>query len=59
MHFNNLSFVKNFNDMNNDSLNKIKITSLTNNGKLKLSDSLISINQEIELLQLEYLIFEP
>ena len=45
--------------MDNDSLTKIKITSLTNQGKLKLSDTPISINQEIQISFLKHLVWEP
>ena len=45
--------------MDNDQLTKIKITSLTNQGKLKLSDTHISINQEIQISFLKHLVWEP
>ena len=45
--------------MDNDTLTKIKITSLTNQGKLKLSDTPVSINQEIQISFLKHLVWEP
>ena len=46
-------FSRNFKDIDNDQIVKIKITELPIHGTLKLSGSPIYINQEIEFLTLQ------
>ena len=56
INFSRILFIENFNDVDNDSLNKIKIISLPSHGTLKLKGgNPIKINQEISLLSLEKL----
>ena len=41
------NFLENFIDEDNDEINKIEITKLPAHGNLKLSNKLITVNQEI------------
>ena len=52
-------FINAFFDVDNDSLSKIKITSLPANGILKLSDAAVKVNQEIAAADLNKLTFTP
>ena len=52
-------FTSKFTDPNGDSLNKIKITSLPNNGTLQLSSSNVTVNQEISASDLGNIRFIP
>lgn len=52
-------FSSKFTDPNGDSLNKIKINSLPNNGILQLSSSNVTVNQEISVNDLGNLRFIP
>ena len=56
INFSRILFNENFIDIDNDSLNKIKIISLPSHGTLKLKGgNPIKINQEISLLSLDKL----
>ncbi|HIK11274.1 MAG TPA: DUF4347 domain-containing protein [Oscillatoriaceae cyanobacterium M33_DOE_052] len=48
-----------FSDVDNDSLNKIKITTLPANGTLQLSGTNVTLNQEILLASIPNLTFTP
>ncbi|MEA5536850.1 S8 family serine peptidase [Crocosphaera sp. XPORK-15E] len=52
-------FTSAFSDSDGNNLTKIQITSLPNNGILKLNNTLISLNQEIALNDLNALTFTP
>ncbi|HIK09192.1 MAG TPA: hypothetical protein IGS52_02815, partial [Oscillatoriaceae cyanobacterium M33_DOE_052] len=52
-------FTAAFSDVDNDSLNKIQITSLPANGTLQLSGGNVTLNQEILLANIPNLIFIP
>lgn len=52
-------FSSKFTDIENDGLNKIKISSLPANGTLKLNNTAISVNQEIPFADLSNLVFVP
>jgi Ca2+-binding RTX toxin-like protein len=52
-------FTDNFNDLDSDSLSKIKITSLPSDGKLKLGSQAVTVNQEINVSELNNLLFVP
>jgi len=53
------NFIQAFTDSNGDSLVKVQITSLPENGSLTLNGSPVTENQEIETSQLENLKFIP
>jgi len=57
--FTTADFINAFNDTDGDSLSKIQITSLPNNGTLKLGDTAVSLNQEIAAAELDNLTFIP
>ena len=57
--FTALDFTSKFSDPDGDQLNKIKITSLPQNGTLKLSGAVITLNQEVPAAQLASITFEP
>ncbi len=48
-----------FNDTDDNSLSKIQITSLPDNGTLKLGDTVVTLGQEIEVAELDNLTFIP
>lgn len=52
-------FINAFNDADGDSLSKIQITSLPENGTLKLGDTAVTLGQEIEVAELSNLTFTP
>ncbi|GET43910.1 FG-GAP-like repeat-containing protein [Microseira wollei] len=52
-------FTSKFSDTNGDNLTKIQVTSLPNNGILKLSDANVTENQEIPVAELGNLRFTP
>jgi hypothetical protein len=52
-------FTSHFSDADGDSLIKIQITSLPSYGTLKLSETAITVNQEIVVESLDDLTFEP
>ncbi len=52
-------FTSAFSDSDNNSLTKIQITSLPNNGVLKVSNTAIALNQEINATDLNNLVFTP
>lgn len=57
--FTAVSFSNNFNDVDNDSLQAIRISSLPANGSLTLNGSAVSLNQVIPVGQLDTLAFMP
>ena len=52
-------FINAFKDVDGDSLSKIQITSLPDNGTLKLGDTAVTLGQEITVAQLNNLTFTP
>ncbi|MFN6247980.1 putative Ig domain-containing protein, partial [Microcystis sp.] len=52
-------FTSAFSDPDNNSLTKIQITSLPNNGVLKVSNTAIALDQEINATDLNNLVFTP
>ena len=52
-------FVDAFNDTDGDSLSKIQITALPDNGTLKLGDTAVTLDQEIAVAELDNLTFIP
>ena len=52
-------FVDKYSDADNDKMTKIQITSLPNNGTLKLSKTAVIVDQEIAVENLGDLTFEP
>ncbi|MDJ0619365.1 MAG: DUF4347 domain-containing protein [Calothrix sp. MO_192.B10] len=52
-------FINAFNDTDGDSLSKIQITSLPDNGTLKLGDTAVILGQEIEFAEIGNLSFTP
>jgi Ca2+-binding RTX toxin-like protein len=52
-------FTSKFSDTNGDNLTKIQVTSLPNNGLLKLNDGNVAENQEISVAELSNLRFTP
>ncbi|MFB2976907.1 FG-GAP-like repeat-containing protein [Microseira sp. BLCC-F43] len=52
-------FTSKFSDTNGDNLTKIQVTSLPNNGLLKLIDANVTVNQEIPVAELSNLRFTP
>lgn len=52
-------FTSKFSDTNGDNLTKIQVTSLPNNGLLKLLDANVTVNQEIPVAELGNLRFTP
>ena len=59
INFKKVGFTENFIDVENDQLEKIKITTLPSYGTLKLDGNPVKINEEIPLISLEKLRFEP
>ena len=59
IYFKEVDFTKNFIDVENDQLKKIKITTLPSHGTLKLDGKPVKINEEIPLVSLKKLTFEP
>ena len=59
MTFSLADFTDQFTDSNGDSLTKVQIASLTNNGTLKLSGTAIVTNQEIASGNLANITFDP
>ena len=59
VNFNANNFTGAFNDIDGDTLNKIKIISLPTNGTLKLGSTNVSLNQEIVAANLGDLTFTP
>ncbi len=57
--FNSLDFTSKFSDIDNDSLNKVKIATLPSNGVLKLNGSIINVGDEILATDLAKLTFTP
>jgi uncharacterized delta-60 repeat protein len=57
--FTAVSFGSSFNDVDNDSLEAIRISSLPANGSLRLNGSPVSLNQVIPVGQLGTLVFTP
>ena len=57
--FTAVSFTDNFNDVDNDSLQSIRISSLPANGSLRLNGTAVSLNQVIPVGQLGNLVFTP
>ena len=52
-------FTDKYSDADNDKMTQIQITSLPNNGTLKLSATAVIVNQEIAVENLDDLTFEP
>jgi len=52
-------FTSQFTDIDGDSLTKIQITSLPENGTLTLNDNPVSLDDEIDVTQLGNLVFTP
>ncbi|MBD2461517.1 tandem-95 repeat protein [Oscillatoria sp. FACHB-1407] len=59
INFSSNDFIGAFSDLDGNSLVKIQITSLPTNGTLRLGGSLVTINQEIAVAQLNSLTFTP
>ena len=57
--FSATDFTSKFTDADGDSLTKSKVTSLPNHGILKLSDTAVTVDQEIVVESLDNLTFEP
>ena len=55
--FSIINFTSNFIDVDNDDLSKIKITSLSDHGTLRLEGNKVEINQEILSPDIEKLYF--